>query len=264
MASQYYGLRGSLVKDYQQKLNSLGANLQVDGIWGKKTERAYNLFMDEFNDLVYGRVQEEEPEQERPTQQAYEFTPRSERELAETAEKLYGATYDEKLRAAEKSTNARAASTQAMIEALTPLYEQQLESLRQQYTGGREYLSNQALSRGLGRSTYLTDQLAGSVKQQRADESALLGQMNSRQSALQDQIRQLYSDLDDQRSLLSSQREQAIWQAIENGRREDQEQQFKALQYNNSLLKDARDYAEKQRQFNEELKLKRASALSKR
>ena len=88
--------------------------------------------------------------------------------------------------------------------------------------------------------------------------------MNSRQSALQDQIRQLYSDLDDQRASITGQREQAIWEAIENGRRQDQEQQFKALQYNNSLIKDARDYAEKQRQFEEELKIKRASALNKR
>ncbi|MDD7413307.1 MAG: hypothetical protein PUK86_08820 [bacterium] len=264
MASQYYGLRGSLVKDYQQKLNSLGANLQVDGIWGKKTERAYNLFMDEFNDLVNGRTQDEEPEEELPTQQAYEFTPRTEQQLADYAEKMYGAAYDERLRAAEKSANARAASTQAMIEALTPLYEQQLASLSQQYHSGREYLSNQALSRGLGRSTYLTDQLAGSVSRQRADENTLLSQMNSRQSALQDQIRQLYSDLDDQRASITGQREQAIWEAIENGRRQDQEQQFKALQYNNSLIKDARDYAEKQRQFEEELKIKRASALNKR
>ena len=255
MASQYYGLKGSLVRDYQQKLNSLGANLRVDGVWGKKTERAYNLLMDEFNDLVYGRTQEEEPEEQLPAQQAYEFTPRTERQLTD---------YDEKLRAAEKSANARAASTQAMIAALTPLYEQQLASLSQQYHSGREYLSNQALSRGLGRSTYLTDQLAGSVNRQRADEANLLSQMNSRQSALQDQIRQLYSDLDDQRASIAGQREQAIWEAIENGRRQDQEQQFKALQYNNSLIKDARDYAEKQRQFEEELKIKRASALNKR
>ena len=101
---------------------------------------------------------------------------------------MYGAAYDEKLRAAEKSANARAASTQAMIEALTPLYEQQLASLSQQYHSGREYLSNQALSRGLGRSTYLTDQLAGSVSRQRADENTLLSQMNSAVSGGNDQL----------------------------------------------------------------------------
>lgn len=260
MASQYYGLRGSLVKDYQQKLNSLGANLQVDGVWGKKTEKAYNLFMDEFNDLVYGQGQEEEA-QEEPIQQTYQFTPRSEEELTEYAERLYGTAYDAKLKAAEKSTQAKAQSTQALLEALTPLYEQQLASLKQEYESGREYLSNQALSRGLGRSSYLTDQLAGSVNQQRADEMTLRSERNSREQALQSQISQLYSDLDDQRSQLTSQREQAIWQAIENGRKEDQEQQFKALQYNNSLIQDARDYAENKRQFEEELKLKRASAL---
>lgn len=264
MASQYYGLRGSLVKDYQQKLNSLGAQLQVDGIWGKKTERAYNLFMDEFNDLVYGKTQEEEEEQaEQPTQQAYQFTPRSEQELTEYAQRLYSTAYDEKLKAAEKSTQARVQSTQALLEALTPLYEQQLASLKQEYESGREYLANQALSRGLGRSSYLTDQLAGSLNQQRADEMTLRSEKNSRQQALQSQISQLYGELDEQRNQLTSQREQAIWQAIENGRREDQEQQFEALKYNNSLIRDARDYAENQRQFEEELKLKRASALSK-
>lgn len=262
MASQYYGLRGSLVKDYQQKLNSLGANLKVDGIWGKKTERAYNLLMDEFNDLVYGRAAEEETE-EQPEWETYAFTPRTEEQLREQAEMAYGAAYDDRLRAAEKSARERAASTQAMIEALTPLYERQLAELAREYEGGREYLSNQALSRGLGRSSYLTDQLAGSLNQQRADERTLLGQMNSRQAALQDQLQQLNSDLDEQRSQIASQREAAIWQAIESGRSADQQQQFKALEYNNSLLKDSRDFAEKQRQFDEELKLKRASALSK-
>lgn len=49
--SQYYGTQGQTVKDWQTKLNSLGitdANgkkLAVDGIWGSKTESAYQKFL---------------------------------------------------------------------------------------------------------------------------------------------------------------------------------------------------------------------------
>ena len=44
MASEYFGLKGNLVKRYQELLNSLGANLKVNGKWNKKTEEAFNQY----------------------------------------------------------------------------------------------------------------------------------------------------------------------------------------------------------------------------
>jgi hypothetical protein len=40
--SKYYGTKGDLVRRWQKELNKKGAGLKVDGIWGNKTESAYN------------------------------------------------------------------------------------------------------------------------------------------------------------------------------------------------------------------------------
>ena len=76
-------------------------------------------------------------------------------------------------------------------------------------------------------------------------------------SALEDEIESLLGDLDAQRSSLTAQREQDILRAIEKGRAEDLSAQNEATRYNNSLRQDARDYAQKVKQFDEELKLKK-------
>ena len=47
--SAYYGSRGDAVKQIQRDLNAQGANLEVDGIWGEKTEQWYNKIMNGGN-----------------------------------------------------------------------------------------------------------------------------------------------------------------------------------------------------------------------
>lgn len=42
--STYYGLRGNEALEWQKKLNALGAGLKEDGIWGAKTEAAYQKY----------------------------------------------------------------------------------------------------------------------------------------------------------------------------------------------------------------------------
>ena len=257
MASQYYGLRGSRVKEYQRYLNSLGAGLAVDGTWGPRTERAYNRFMDEFNEMLYGPQRQEEPEQAAPSPEEIRFTPRTEEALRAEAEAQYAPAYDAEMRRAEQETGRATRSRQALIDALTPMYEEQMAALAKEYARDRENLSNQALSRGLGRSSYLMDQLSGSQAGERQAQQNLLKQRNSRQAALEDEIESLLGDLDAQRSSLTAQREQDILRAIEKGRAEDLSAQNEATRYNNSLRQDARDYAQKVKQFDEELKLKK-------
>ena len=256
MASQYYGLRGSLVRDYQRYFNSLGAGLAVDGIWGPRTERAYNTFMDEFHDMLSGNTRKEE-EPAAPAVQEAVFTPRSEEALRAEATARADAEYQQQLRAAQASAQQGARGRQALIDALTPMYEEQMAALSKEYARDRESLSNQALSRGLGRSSYLMDQLAASQQGERQTQAALLRDKNSRQAALQDEIDGLLSDLEQTRQSLGAQREKNILSAIEQGRAADLAAQNEALRYNNTLRQDARDYAERVRQFDEDLKLKR-------
>ena len=50
--SEYWGTRGDLAKEYQEWLNSQGAGLSVDGIWGKNTENAYQQNKSAFEEWL--------------------------------------------------------------------------------------------------------------------------------------------------------------------------------------------------------------------
>ena len=52
--SQYYNTRGDTAKMYQAYLNTQGEKLNVDGIWGKKTEAAYQRNKDAFEAWLKG------------------------------------------------------------------------------------------------------------------------------------------------------------------------------------------------------------------
>ncbi|NLG25048.1 MAG: hypothetical protein GX558_06805 [Clostridiales bacterium] len=253
MASQYYGLKGNLVKKYQKMLNSLGANLKVDGVWGKLTESAYNRYMDSFQNLLNPQPEEEEAPLAR-----IDFAPRTDEELRSQAENRYGSLYEADIAAAQSSAAAGQAALTRLIDALEPALRAQLADLAARYAAARQSLSDQALSRGLGRSSYLIDQLSGSQISELDAGQQLQRQAQSRETELQDQIGALLSDLNATTSRLTGERERAIASAIDAYRQDDQNSALEALKYNNQLTQAERDRAEEIRQFEQELKVKKA------
>ena len=257
MASQYYGRKGSTVKEYQRMLNSLGAGLAVDGIWGPKTEAAYNKYYKQFKALKNAPAAQSEPpappaEADSPIK-AMDYAPRTDEDLRRIAENLYGSQYAGQLEDLERSARGNEQRLRDLIDSLDPRLERQLVALITQYEGARQQLSDQALSRGLGRSSYLTDQLTGNFNNQ-LDMQRQLQQDNERgKLKLEREIAQLLADLDTSKARLSADRERSISSAIDGYREQDQKLASDALKYNNSLAQREQERLEQIRQFEENL-----------
>lgn len=249
MASEYYGLKGKLVKQYQQILNGLGANIKVNGKWNKKTEAAFNQYRDQLLEEI--GVKQKEPEAN--PYQTMDHAARTDEQLSTQAQNAYGAYNAAEIEALERGARDQQASIQGQMDGLEPEYQQKLASLAQQYGTQRQTLSDAALSRGLGRSSYVTDQLAGSQKREMADANQLASDTEARKRQLQSSMAQVAGDLAQSTSRLLGEREQKILSAIDEYRKADRDQANQALTYNNSLAQQHRSETEQTRQFEKEL-----------
>lgn len=248
LASEFYGLKGKLVREYQEVLRSLGANIKVNGKWNKKTEAAFNQYRDQFLEAIGMKTPE-------PTDyQKMAFTPRDEAQLREAAQNKYGALYDGEIESLNRGARDKAQALEGQIAQLEPAYQNQLEGLKGQYKAQRQGLSDEALSRGLGRSSYVTDQISGSQQREIDQASVLAGEKEKARQALAGSITQLGGDLHKSTARLKGEREKSILAAIDEYRSADQNKALEAMKYNNDLSeKLAREQTERER-FERELR----------
>ncbi|MEG1191939.1 MAG: hypothetical protein RSG50_01800 [Clostridia bacterium] len=248
MASEFYGLKGKLVREYQEVLRSLGANIKVNGKWNKKTEAAFNQYRDQFLEAIGMKTPE-------PTDyQKMAFTPRDEAQLREAAQNKYGALYDGEIESLNRGARDKAQALEGQIAQLEPAFQNQLEGLKGQYKAQRQGLSDEALSRGLGRSSYVTDQISGSQQREIDQASVLAGEKEKARQALAGSITQLGGDLHKSTARLKGEREKSILAAIDEYRSADQNKALEAMKYNNDLSeKLAREQTERER-FERELR----------
>ncbi len=207
-----YGSTGTEVKKMQQALNGLGAGLKVDGIWGTKTQAAYEKYGSRLNAAKGSAAA--------PTAAAggveyLRYTPLTEARKKEIA-------------AAEVS----------------PAYDAQLRELAEDYAQARQENENEALKRGMARSSYVLDVAASLDARQAEDKSAV---ESARAAKIQALIRQLTE--------------------------KDEKAKQSALKYNNSLalqleqmrqklLKQQQDYALQLKKLDVSASKKRASRSS--
>ena len=121
--SEYWGTRGDLAKEYQEWLNSQGAGLSVDGIWGKNTENAYQQNKSAFEEWLKSKdagasggdagtggtgttttagINSGDLEALLKQYQTGAYTPRSDEELRAAAEVQYEAEYNANVLAAKQ------------------------------------------------------------------------------------------------------------------------------------------------------------------
>jgi len=259
MASQYYGRKGSAVKEYQRMLNSLGAKLSVDGVWGPKTEAAYNKYYSQFKALL-NPAPKLDPGPATPAEnpiKQMEHTTRTDEELRQLAENLYGSAYARQLEDAERNARGGEERLREILDSLDPNLERQLMALVSGYENSRQLLSDQALSRGLARSSYLTDQLAGSFDSQMSMQQQLQRDSDGNRVKLEREIAQLLADFDATKARLGADRESSILSAMNDYRDQDQKLAAEALKYNNTLAQREQDRLEQIRQFEESLNVQK-------
>ena len=284
--SEYWNTRGDLAKEYQEWLNSQGAGLTVDGIWGKNTENAYQQNKSAFEEWLAGKdtgtsggdagtggtgttttagINSGDLEALLKQYQTSAYTPRSDEELRAAAQAQYEAEYNANVLAAKQKNEEYQQSINQQIASLQKVLSENQAATQKQYELNGNALQRMLTARGLGRSSYAGDVAQNNVNNAAEALSKLLsdyttsagqlsaqGAMYNRQTA--DTLSQLMRD---RASNVSSAYNQLKSEEYERGKaaQDSYNQIVNNLQ---SMLGDRnltqQQLAESIRQFNEQLK----------
>ena len=176
--SEYYNTRGDTAKMYQAYLNTQGEKLNVDGIWGKKTEAAYQRNKDAFETWLKGGGTDSAggtggTGTSAPTTiaginsadlsglmsqyQQPSYTAKSDEDLRKEAEAMYETKYNADKLAAEQKNDAYQLAIQQQIDALTNALGKSQQDTQKSYEQTGNRLQRLLTARGMGRSTYAGD-----------------------------------------------------------------------------------------------------------
>ncbi|MFR1759377.1 MAG: hypothetical protein ACLSX2_06715 [Christensenellaceae bacterium] len=176
------------VKSLQQQLNAQGAGLSVDGIWGPKTDAAYqrygaaapvNSSSDYLSQLTQMLEQKQSAAYDNPyTQQLLDLVkPKDDEAYRQQAEAALRPGLNAQLEALSQSmddANQGYERNKAELQRQAEASRQQLDA---DYADLRGDLETAALRRGMGRSSYLTDNLAYLGAQQARAQSNVESQL---------------------------------------------------------------------------------------
>jgi hypothetical protein len=170
MASYNKNIDSGFTTQVQGILQGLGADLGaggVDGKWGAYTDAAYNQYKDQVDAALAGNGGNGvftgyydltgHSHAGGYSAPKINYTPRTLDELMAEAQGLIGGEYDAQLLAAKQG------------------YEASQQSLAKAYEGTRKTTQDSAVSRGMGRSSYLTDAIANVGLHEKQDAAQLAG-----------------------------------------------------------------------------------------
>lgn len=287
--SEYWGTRGDLAKEYQQWLNSQGAGLSVDGIWGKNTENAYQQNKSAFEEWLKSKdagasggdagtggtggtgttttagINSGDLEALLKQYQTGAYTPRSDEELRAAAEAQYEAEYNANVLAAKQKNEEYQQSINQQIASLQKVLSENQAATQKQYELNGNALQRMLTARGLGRSSYAGDVAQNNVNNASealskllSDYAASAGQLSAQGAMYNRQTADTLSQLmRDRAGNVSSAYNQLKSEEYERGKaaQDSYNQIVNNLQ---SMLSDRsltqQQLAESIRQFNEQLK----------
>ena len=284
--SEYWNTRGDLAKEYQEWLNSQGAGLTVDGIWGKNTENAYQQNKSAFEEWLAGKdagasggdagtggtgttttagINSGDLEALLKQYQTGAYTPRSDEELRAAAEAQYEAEYNANVLAAQQKNEEYQQSINQQIASLQKVLSENQAATQKQYELNGNALQRMLTARGLGRSSYAGDVAQNNVNNASealskllSDYAASAGQLSAQGAMYNRQTADTLSQLmRDRASNVSSAYNQLKSEEYERGKaaQDSYNQIVNNLQ---SMLSDRsltqQQLAESIRQFNEQLK----------
>lgn len=187
--SPYYNTRGDLATKYQNYLNTLGAGLTVDGIWGKNTEAAYQTYKNAFDNWIASGMQSPTAQGTTATQTGYnptagtmaginpeqfmallstfqtKYQGRDDAELRQAALDQAQAQYEADALAAQQQNERYQQSVRDQLADLLSQYGMQRSELSDQYAKQNNQVQRMLTERGMGRSTYAGD-MAQNTNQQ--------------------------------------------------------------------------------------------------
>lgn len=176
------------------------------------------------------------------------YTPMSDEEISEIAKRRISGAYDEQADLYQRQTDKKAAGYQSKIDKLEPEYSLKAAQVEEQYGQKRQNVSDEALARGFGRSSYVTDVLARTHDQQMSALSELSRQKAAEAENITAQIDALYDELFDNQAKLTTAKQNKLLSTIDQLRGEQAQREQEVLKYN-------ADLALRQEQLNQQREL---------
>jgi len=121
-------------------------------------------------------------------------------------------------------------------------YKKAMQALEKHYGDTSETLDNEALMRGLGRSSYVLDLQSQNQNEKQQNLTALLQDKMQAVNLIQNQIDALEQDFIDNQMALSSQKEAELKGIMAGLKQERDETLRDMLEYNNELIMDQREF----------------------
>ena len=234
MASQYYGTRGTSVREWQQKLNAGGAGLAVDGIWGPKTEAAYQSHMS-GGALPSGTYTGSSSSGVYPTGMV-SFASLSDEEMRRSAEASVLPEYDTLHKRIQDNYAQTEKELGKLKESAVAGGEVEGARIRRYYDDAREGANNQALSRGLARSSIALN-LQENVGKLEASSLDELGRSTAaRLQEIDDELFSASRAREEALGDMEISKARALQKQMDALRKEQQDMLLKVQQYNNQYM----------------------------
>ena len=232
--SQYYGKSGDYIKEIQKLLNDKGAGLSVDGVWGDETERAYQQLgsITASSSLGGSSVS---TRQNSSGLSYYDYTAPSDAQLLERAQAAVSGEYDAMLAAEEEKAHRLTEALQRSISALDPAYQQRLDLLEEQFNETREYLANDALKRGMGRSTHYLGMVDKASDKHLTMVDRINQEYRDQVDVINQEILDVQRDLLSNKGMISAKQQSAMRKYLDQPMEDRDDRILAMVKYNNSV-----------------------------
>lgn len=165
----------------------------------------------------------------------YTHTVKTDKEFLEEANNRYGNLYDTYIKNSKDARDYNVGVLRNNIAALDPVYKERLELLQENYKESSRKLANNALSKGMGRSSYLIDAQKENNRKFQRDISSANAEKGRKVQSLNQEIQGEYLEHDNKVALYNAQKDAEIDKMVAEAKKEQNKAIFDAQKYNQEL-----------------------------
>ncbi len=185
------------------------------------------------------------------------YRPLDEEELIRIANQRVAPSYDEQIAAYQRQAAKQEAAYRQSLEGLDPAYAKLGRQVERQFELKRQDVSDAAMARGFGRSSYVTDVIGQTHDQQYAQLEELAARKQQEADGIAGKIEALYDDLMENQSRLSTAKQNKILSTIDQLRLEQSAREMEVMQYNADMAMRERQLEQQWRQFEAQMAMNR-------
>lgn len=210
------------------------AKMRVTG--GRSSSSTSRTIKEEYKVVAGPKVDYSQYFMEAPKAPTY-YTPtvKTENELLKEANDRYGSLYDTYITNSKNARDYNVGVLKSNIAVLDPIYKERLDLLNENYKSSERKLSNDALSKGMGRSSYLIDTRKENNRKLQKDIASTKAEKDRKVQSLNQEIQGEYLEHESKAALYNAQKNAEIDKMVAEAKKEQNKAMFDAQKYNQEL-----------------------------